>query len=63
MQITNMAPAQTPHLTAAVEELLDSTEPEGTFRDTRECGAGFLLAALLIGSPPTPRPKKQTKNG
>lgn len=41
-----------------VESLLNPAEADGTFRDTAECGAGLLLAALLLISPPTPRPKK-----
>ncbi len=43
-----------------VEEALNPTEIEGTFRDTRECANLALLSgggALLL-SPPTPRPKK-----
>lgn len=57
-----MLPVETPttteHLTSDVESLLNPAEADGTFRDTAECGAGLLLAALLLISPPTPRPKK-----
>jgi hypothetical protein len=56
------APVETAALAAEVEGLLDSAEPEGIYRDTRECGAGFLLLGLLLGSPPTPRaPKTETR--
>jgi hypothetical protein len=48
-------------LATEVEGLLDSTEPDGVFTDTRECGAGLLLAALLLISPPTPRPKTDVR--
>ncbi|MFX4294460.1 MULTISPECIES: hypothetical protein [Streptomyces] len=41
-----------------VEEALNPTEAEGTFRDSRECAALLLLAGALLLSPPTPRPKK-----
>ncbi|MGW1835508.1 hypothetical protein [Streptomyces sp. BBFR2] len=44
-------------LAVEVEDLLDSTEPNGAFRDTRECAGAALLAGLLLASPPTPRPK------
>ncbi|MGW0560131.1 hypothetical protein ACWDZ4_05750 [Streptomyces sp. NPDC003016] len=53
--------AETAALTAEVEGLLDSAEPEGFFRDTRECGAILLLAGSLKSSPPTPRPKKESR--
>ncbi|MFF3334004.1 hypothetical protein ACFYWX_31385 [Streptomyces sp. NPDC002888] len=43
-----------------IEAALDPAEPDGVFRDSRECaalaiagGGGFVLL-----SPPTPRPKK-----
>ncbi|MBT2525948.1 hypothetical protein J7E91_10975 [Streptomyces sp. ISL-99] len=48
-------------LTDEVESLLDSAEPEGVFHDTRECSGKVLLAALLLASPPTPRPKTETR--
>ncbi|MGD3106014.1 hypothetical protein [Streptomyces sp. YGL11-2] len=51
------APIETTALTTEVEGLLSPEEPDGVFRDTRECGDGLLLAALLLISPPTPRPK------
>ncbi|NJP46135.1 hypothetical protein [Actinacidiphila epipremni] len=51
------APVETA-LAVEVEGLLDSAEPEGIYRDTRECGGGLLLAGLLLISPPTPRPTK-----
>jgi len=44
-------------LAAEVEDLLGSAEPEGIYRDTRECTGILLLAGLLLLSPPTPRPK------
>ncbi|WUH92012.1 hypothetical protein OG900_19110 [Streptomyces sp. NBC_00433] len=52
------APVETVALAAEVEGLLDSAEPEGIYRDTRECGGGLLLAGLLLISPPTPRAPK-----
>ncbi|MCX4553440.1 hypothetical protein OG204_33730 [Streptomyces sp. NBC_01387] len=54
-------PVGTAALAAEVEGMLDSTEPEGVYRDTRECGGALLLAALLLISPPTPRPKKDAR--
>ncbi|MFF7234522.1 hypothetical protein [Streptomyces sioyaensis] len=48
---------ETATLSAEVEGLLDPTEADSTFRDTRECQSGLLLYALLLVSPPTPRPK------
>nr|WP_251020197.1 hypothetical protein [Streptomyces sp. ISL-98] len=55
------SPVETAALTTQVEGLLDSAEPEGVFRDTRECKGAFLLLALLLASPPTPRPKTETR--
>ncbi|WP_329176514.1 MULTISPECIES: hypothetical protein [unclassified Streptomyces] len=52
------AQVETATLAAEVEGLLDSAEPEGIYRDTRECFGGLLLAGLLLVSPPTPRPPK-----
>jgi hypothetical protein len=52
------APVESAVLAAEVEGLLDSTEPEGIYRDTRECSGGLVLAGLLLISPPTPRPTK-----
>ncbi|MFI0717668.1 hypothetical protein [Streptomyces sp. NPDC021224] len=52
------APVETAALAAEVEGLLDSAEPEGIYRDSRECFGGLLLAGLLLVSPPTPRPVK-----
>jgi len=43
-----------------LDAALDPAEPDGVFRDSRECAALALLSgetALLL-SPPTPRPKK-----
>lgn len=43
-----------------IEAALDPAEPEGAFRDSRECAALAIVAgggAVLL-SPPTPRPKK-----
>ncbi|UQA96957.1 hypothetical protein [Streptomyces halobius] len=48
-------------LTTQVEGLIEPTEPDGVFRDTRECKSGLLLLALLLISPPTPRPKTETR--
>ncbi|WP_433893401.1 hypothetical protein [Streptomyces sp. CA-111067] len=56
------APVESAALTVEVESLLDSPEPEGIYRDTRECGGGFLLAGLLLVSPPTPRPTKKNSH-
>ncbi|MDC0766781.1 hypothetical protein [Streptomyces sp. HD] len=59
-----------PSIDKAIEELtgvrsdleaaLDPVEPDGVFRDSRECAALALLSAdtKLLLSPPTPRPKK-----
>ena len=55
------APVETAVLAAEVEGLLDSAEPEGIYRDTRECHGGLLLLGLLLISPPTPRPKKDVR--
>ncbi|EGX56059.1 hypothetical protein SZN_29792 [Streptomyces zinciresistens K42] len=43
-----------------LEAALDPAEPDGVFRDSRECAALALLSAdtKLLLSPPTPRPKK-----
>ncbi|MDO0938576.1 hypothetical protein QQY66_45215 [Streptomyces sp. DG2A-72] len=43
-----------------IEAALDPAEPDGVFRDSRECAALALLSAdtKLLLSPPTPRPKK-----
>ncbi|KIZ16295.1 hypothetical protein [Streptomyces natalensis] len=51
------ASTETTSLAAEVEGLLDSAEPHGVFRDTRECAGGLALFGLLLVSPPTPRPK------
>ncbi|MGH3309210.1 MAG: hypothetical protein ACRDP3_01245 [Streptomyces sp.] len=51
-------PTSTETMAADVESLLSPAEAEGIFRDTAECAGGLLLAALLLISPPTPRPKK-----
>ncbi|ARF54017.1 hypothetical protein [Streptomyces gilvosporeus] len=55
------APAETTALAAEVEGLLEPAEPDGVFRDTRECAGGLVLAGLLLVSPPTPRPKTETR--
>ncbi|MEU7180515.1 hypothetical protein ACWIG3_02295 [Streptomyces celluloflavus] len=55
------APAESVTLTAEVENLVDSAEPDAVFRDTRECGGGLLLLGLLLISPPTPRPKTDAR--
>jgi hypothetical protein len=52
------APVETTALAAEIEGLVESAEPEGIYRDTRECGGALLLAALLLLSPPSPRPTK-----
>ncbi|MFV0132358.1 hypothetical protein ACLGIH_03690 [Streptomyces sp. HMX87] len=43
-----------------IEAELDPVEPDGVFRDSRECAALALQggAGKLLLSPPTPRPKK-----
>ncbi|MEW2252618.1 MULTISPECIES: hypothetical protein [unclassified Streptomyces] len=43
-----------------LEEVLDPAEPEGVYRDSRQCAALALQAGTsnLLLSPPTPRPKK-----
>ncbi|MFJ9613533.1 hypothetical protein [Streptomyces noursei] len=51
------APVETTALASEVEGLLSPAEPDGIYRDSRECGGGLLLAGLLLLSPPTPRPK------
>ncbi|MFG2141431.1 hypothetical protein [Streptomyces sp. NPDC048650] len=55
------ASTDTTTLAAEVEGLLDCAEPNGVFRDTRECGGGLLLLGLLLISPPTPRPKTDAR--
>ncbi|NSC24052.1 hypothetical protein FM076_24045 [Streptomyces albus subsp. chlorinus] len=55
------APAETTALASEVEGLMEAPEPDGVFRDSRECAGAALLAALLLASPPTPRPKTETK--
>ncbi|CQR60075.1 Hypothetical Protein SCO [Streptomyces leeuwenhoekii] len=43
-----------------LEEALDPAEPEGVYRDSRQCAALALAGGTLklLLSPPTPRPKK-----
>ncbi|MGV9558273.1 hypothetical protein [Streptomyces sp. NPDC003401] len=43
-----------------LEAVLDPAEPDGVFRDSRECAALALAhgGGSLLLSPPTPRPKK-----
>lgn len=43
-----------------LEAVLDPTEPDGVYRDSRECAALALSSGTtsLLLSPPTPRPKK-----
>lgn len=43
-----------------VEAALDPTEPDGVYRDSRECAALALTSGTtsLLLSPPAPRPKK-----
>jgi hypothetical protein len=48
---------ETAAMAADVESLLEPVEADGVFRDSRECAGAVLLAALLLVSPPTPRPK------
>ncbi|MGI5348649.1 hypothetical protein ACQEU8_10710 [Streptomyces sp. CA-250714] len=55
------APPDTAALAAEVEDLMSAPEPDGVFRDSRECAGAALLLALLLASPPTPRPKTDTK--
>ncbi|MFI6348647.1 hypothetical protein [Streptomyces sp. NPDC050560] len=50
-------PLEAAALAPEVEELLNAVEPDGVFRDSRECkNAAVLLGALAL-APPTPRPK------
>ncbi|WP_405875249.1 MULTISPECIES: hypothetical protein [unclassified Streptomyces] len=44
-----------------IEAALDPVEPDGVYRDSRECGALLLISGegSLLLSPPTPRPKKR----
>jgi hypothetical protein len=55
------ASTDTTAMAAEVEGLLDSAEPESLFRDTRECSGGLVLLGLLLSSPPSPRPKTETR--
>ncbi|MET9858715.1 hypothetical protein ABZY93_05200 [Streptomyces smyrnaeus] len=48
-------------LAAEVEDLMRAPEPDGVFRDSRECAGAALLLGLLLAAPPTPRPKTDTK--
>ncbi|MEV8022226.1 hypothetical protein AB0O76_39150 [Streptomyces sp. NPDC086554] len=57
MATDRTAQVETAALAAEVDELLQPAEPDGAYRDTRECGGGLLLAGLLLISPPAPRPK------
>jgi len=43
-----------------VEAALDPAEPDGVYRDSRQCAALALSSGTtnLLLSPPTPRPKK-----
>ncbi|MFE2262001.1 hypothetical protein [Streptomyces griseosporeus] len=43
-----------------LEEALDPAEPDGVYRDSRQCAALALQSGstTLLLSPPTPRPKK-----
>lgn len=43
-----------------IDAVLDPAEPDGVFRDSRECAALALQSGggNLLLSPPTPRPKK-----
>ncbi|ALV37532.1 hypothetical protein ACIRP3_07470 [Streptomyces sp. NPDC101209] len=43
-----------------IEAVLDPAEPDGVYRDSRECAALALSSGdtQLLLSPPTPRPKK-----
>jgi hypothetical protein len=43
-----------------MEAALDPAEPDGVYRDSRECAALALTSGTtsLLLSPPTPRPKK-----
>jgi hypothetical protein len=52
------APVETTALAAEIEGLVESAEPEGIYRDSRECAGGLLLVGLLLLSPPSPRPTK-----
>jgi hypothetical protein len=41
-----------------LEEALDPAEPEGVYRDSRQCAALLVASGKGLLSPPTPRPKK-----
>ncbi|MBG0857631.1 hypothetical protein I2W78_38740 [Streptomyces spinoverrucosus] len=43
-----------------IDAVLDPAEPDGVYRDSRECAALALNegGGSLLLSPPTPRPKK-----
>ncbi|MEV5884184.1 hypothetical protein AB0L74_15880 [Streptomyces sp. NPDC052020] len=43
-----------------LEEALDPAEPEGVYRDSRQCAALVVAEGKggVLLSPPTPRPKK-----
>ncbi|MHC3467541.1 hypothetical protein ACYF6T_02390 [Streptomyces sp. 7R007] len=43
-----------------LDAVLDPAEPDGVYRDSRECAALALSSGTtnLLLSPPTPRPKK-----
>lgn len=47
-----------------IEAALNTDEAEGVYRDTRECAALALQAGAgqVLLSPPTPRPKKGSKD-
>ncbi|GGX41176.1 hypothetical protein [Streptomyces noursei] len=51
------APVETAGLASEVEGLLSPAEPDGIYRDSRECAGGLLALGLILFSPPTPRPK------
>lgn len=60
MPSTDKAIADMTGVRTDLEAALDPAEPDGVFRDSRECAALAALSAdtKLLLSPPTPRPKK-----
>ncbi|MCF6523357.1 hypothetical protein [Streptomyces sp. JJ36] len=51
-------PLTAEELAGDVDALLNPAEPDGVFRDSRECASLLLAKGAALLSPPTPRPKK-----
>ncbi|KIF75868.1 hypothetical protein QR77_22205 [Streptomyces sp. 150FB] len=45
-------------LATQVEAMLETAEPDGSFRNTTECAALLLFAGAVLLAPPSPKPKK-----